>query len=133
MNEKWNNLPKFTKVLIIAPLAILGMALFVFIGSTIVMLLWNALLPSLLGLPLITFWQALGILLLCRILFGGLGMRGGRSSTSRRRAGDRFADRVADRVSERLENMTPEERERFRQRVRERGGSAPTTGETNPL
>ena len=38
-----------------------------------VRLLWNWLLPSLFGWRLITFWQALGILVLCRILFGGLG------------------------------------------------------------
>jgi hypothetical protein len=38
-----------------------------------VMLLWNWLLPSLAGLPPITFWQGLGLLALARILFGGIG------------------------------------------------------------
>ena len=103
MNEKWNRLSKSTKLFIIAPLAILGVVLFIFIGGTIVMLLWNALLPPLFSLPAISFWQALGILLLCRILFGRLGMRGNQSSKSRRRTSDRIADRVAERVSERLE------------------------------
>lgn len=99
MKEKWNSLSKPTKLLIIAPLAILGMAFFIFIGGAIVMLLWNTLLPTLFSLPAVSFWQALGILLLCRILFGGFGTRRGRqSSTSRRRAGDRIADRVADRL-----------------------------------
>lgn len=134
MNDKWSSLSKPTKLLIIAPLAILGMAFFIFIGGTIVMLLWNTLLPPLFSLPAITFWQALGILVLCRILFGGFGMRGrGQSSTARRRAGDRLADRVADRVSERLQNMTPEARERFRQRVRERSGGEQAASETNAL
>jgi uncharacterized membrane protein len=133
MNEKWNSLTKVTKVIIIAPIAILGMAIFIMIGGTIVMLLWNGLAPNLFGVPVITFWQALGLLVLCRILFGGFGMRGGQSSQSRKRASERIADRVAERVSERLESMTPEERERFRQRVRERWDAAPPSRETSEL
>jgi hypothetical protein len=35
-----------------------------------VMLLWNWLMPSIFGLPVITFWQALGLNLLSSILFG---------------------------------------------------------------
>jgi uncharacterized membrane protein len=119
MNEKRR---KLRRIIWIAPLIIVGIILFIFVGGTIVMVLWNWLLPSLFGLPAIGFWQAFGILLLCRILFGGFGMRGS-SSESRRRASDRMADRVAERVSQKLEDMTPEERERFRQRVRERWGS----------
>ena len=38
-----------------------------------VMLLWNALLPQIFGLPQISYLQAAGLLLLARILFGGLG------------------------------------------------------------
>jgi hypothetical protein len=131
MNERQK---KLIKVIWITPLVILGIALFIFIGGTIVMTLWNWLVPPLFSLPAINFWQALGILLLCRILFGGFGMRGGgQSSGSRRRLSDRIADRVAERVSERLENMTPEERERFRQRARERWGCEPSPRETSEL
>ena len=54
----------------LAPLAILGMLLFIALGGGIVMQLWNWLLPSLVGVRPITFWQALGLLALCRILFG---------------------------------------------------------------
>lgn len=39
--------------------------------TAIVMLLWNWLMPVLFGLTLITFWQALGLLVLSKILFGG--------------------------------------------------------------
>ncbi|MDR2010877.1 MAG: hypothetical protein LBQ22_10395 [Bacteroidales bacterium] len=39
--------------------------------SAVVMLLWNWLMPSIFGLITINFWQALGILVLARILFGG--------------------------------------------------------------
>lgn len=88
----------------IVPAAIVGMLLFIVLGGTIVRLLWNGLLPPLFGFPQITFWQALGILALCRILFGGLGLHGGSGSHYRRR----------------WEAMTPEERERIRERMRAR-------------
>jgi hypothetical protein len=38
----------------------------------VTMLLWNALLPGLFKIPVITFWQAAGLLLLSRLLLGGL-------------------------------------------------------------
>ncbi|HEV8579604.1 MAG TPA: hypothetical protein VGX68_11045 [Thermoanaerobaculia bacterium] len=103
-------------MLLIAPFAILGLVLFVFIGGEIVMRLWNWLTPELFGWRQITFWQALGLLVLCRILFGGPGMRGSGRSNWRRR------------MRKRYETMTPEERERFRQRIRERWGFDPPTG-----
>jgi hypothetical protein len=112
MSKRWK------KMVFIAPLAILAMVLFVFIGGEIVMSLWNWLLPPLLGLRMITFWQALGLLLLCRILFGGFGFHGGGRSGFRRR------------MQERCEHMTPEERERLRQRMGERFGFGTATGES---
>ena len=110
--------PRWKKLIIIAPLAILGMLLFIAIGGGIVQFLWNWLLPSLFDWREISFWQALGILALCRILFGGSGWRGSVRSNVRRR------------MEERCERMTPEERERFRQRMRERFGFGPSTGES---
>jgi len=47
------------RLIFIAPLALLGMVLFVTIGGEIVMHLWNWLLPPLFGWRQITFWQAL--------------------------------------------------------------------------
>ena len=104
MRRKW---------MFIAPAAIMGIVLVAFIGGELVRQLWNWLLPTLFGAPRITFWQALGLLALCRILFGGLG-RGGSRSRYRRR----------------MEQLTPEERERFRQRMRERFGFGPFTSES---
>ena len=49
---------------------IAGVAI-IFLFSWVVMLLWNGILPSVLGVNTITFWQALGILVLSKILFGG--------------------------------------------------------------
>ena len=112
MGRKWK------KMILIAPLAILAMLLFVFVGGEIVLHLWNWLLPPLFGWRQITFWQALGLLALCRILFGGLGLHGSGRSNFRRR------------MRERCEHMTPEERERFRQRISERFGFGPSTGES---
>jgi hypothetical protein len=109
MKRKW---------IFIVPAALVGMVLFAFIGGEIVKLLWNWLLPPLFGLPAVTFWQAFGVLALCRILFGGFRLHSGSSGPSRIR--HRMADRMADRVVERWERMTPEERDRFRQRLRER-------------
>ena len=117
----------------IAPLAIVGICLFIFIGGQIVLRLWNWLLPPLFGFPQIGFWQALGLLVLCRILFGGFGMSGSGNSHRRGRATDKIADRVAERVAERIDQMTPEERERIRERMRERWSTGPTGGETKPL
>lgn len=114
----------------IVPAALLGMVVFAFIGGEVVQLLWNWLLPPLFGWRQLTFWQALGILVLSRILFGGFGLRGGYQRHYRGRMADRMVDRMADRVAERWANMTPEERDRFRQRVRERCGFDPAASES---
>jgi hypothetical protein len=104
-----------------APAAILGMVIFVFIGGEIVLHLWNWLLPPLFGWRDLTFWQALGMLVLCRILFGGFGMSG----SGRSRSGGRISKRVAQRLDERWAQMSPEERERLRQGMRGRCGFDP--------
>ena len=68
--------------------------------SAIVMLLWNTLVPELFKLPPIGFWQAAGLMVLSRLLFGRRGVRFG---------GWR------QRLRERADNMTTEERERLRE------------------
>ncbi len=94
----------------IAPLAILAMVAFVLIGGEVVKLLWNWLLPALFGWRLITFWQAVALLALCRILFGRFGARGfGRPN-------------FRHRMRERWERMRPEDRERLRQNWQSRCG-----------
>lgn len=110
--------PRWKRAIVIAPLAILGILLFGFVGGEVVRLLWNWLAPTLFGWRQITFWQALGLLALCRILFGGSGFRGSGRSDYRRR------------MAERWERMTPEERERLRQSWRGRWGFCPTPSES---
>ena len=114
---------RIAKGIAIAIAATIAITIFIFLGGKVVQLLWNWLLPPLFGWREITFWQALGLLALCRILFGGKGFHGGRRRYLSFR--QRFGDRMADRVTERWDHMTPEERERFRQRIRERCGFEP--------
>lgn len=68
--------------------------------SVVVMLLWNALLPTIFGVPSIGFLQALGLLILCRLLFGGFGGRG-------------MFWRHGREMRERWMAMTPEQRDAF--------------------
>ena len=115
MENTWIKRNKW--IFFVAPLAL---AVFIWIGGEIVMHLWNWLLPMLFGWKQITFWQALGLLVLCRILFGSLGGHGSDRSKSWRPK------------SERWEKMTPEEREKFRQDMRSRWcGSGAPSGETS--
>jgi hypothetical protein len=81
-----------------------GLKFLVFAGLAVgalgfvVMSLWNALLPAITSLHAITFVQALGLLLLSRILFGGLRRHG----------------HWRQRLRDRWEHMTPEQREQLR-------------------
>jgi len=106
--------PRLKRMIWIAPAAILGLLLFAAIGGEIVRLLWNWLAPALFGWKQITFWQALGLLALCRILFGGPGAwRSHRSNAPWR---------IRQRMKERWGQMTPEEQERARRCFGERFG-----------
>jgi hypothetical protein len=116
MRQKW---------IFVLPAAILGLALFIFVGGEVVQLLWNWLLPPLFGWREVTFWQALGLLALCRILFGGFVRHGSGGSHLRHRLRERMAERMGERMGKRWERMTPEERERFRQGMRARCGFNP--------
>jgi hypothetical protein len=88
--------------------------------SFVIMSLWNWLVPPVFSGSAITYWQALGLLVLTRLLFGGLHPRGpfGRHPMHRR-----------------WMQMTPEERERFREHLHHRWGGPPCGGpppEENP-
>jgi hypothetical protein len=76
--------------------------LFVAALSLVVMLLWNALIPSLFGGPALGFWQAAGVLVLCRVLFGGFRPHGNHHGWRQRGWRARW------------HRMSPEERDRFR-------------------
>ena len=96
----------FGKAFMFFVLFIAGVSLFTFI----VMSLWNAILPVVLHVSTITFWQALGILVLSKILFGGF------------RGGWRGRHGRMHYMQQKLAAMTPEEREKFKAEWRNRCG-----------
>jgi hypothetical protein len=105
-NRRWRRGIKFAAIGTVA-CAVVGF---------VVMGLWNWLAPAVFGAHTITFWQALALLILTRILLGGWHGRPGPHMHWRRRMLDRW------------EQMTPEEREKFRQGWHEgcgRRGMAP--------
>src|SRR5579862_3096509 len=98
----------FRKKMIFIPFLVVGV---LFLVSYIVMLLWNALLPEILHTSTITFWQAMGLFVLAKILFGFGGKGGGH------RGGPWMRHKM-----ERFKNMSPEEQQRFREEMRARCG-----------
>lgn len=101
-----------SRCLKIGVLAVAGVAAV----TWVVMQLWNCLLPDLFaGVSPIGYWQALGVLVLSRILFGGL--RGGCPGHWRERRA-------------RWESMTPEEREQLKGRFGGRWGRCGTSDKT---
>ena len=57
-------------IFIIACIFICGIAFgLVCLEGWILMLLWNAIIPSLIGWGVLTFWQSVGLMLICNILF----------------------------------------------------------------
>jgi hypothetical protein len=92
---------------ILIPLAV---AAFLSLISFVVMQLWNHLLPDILHVGVITFWQAMGLFVLCKILFGfGKGGRPGWGGRNMRA-----------HMTERFKNMSPEEQERLKTKMEER-------------
>ena len=51
----------------------IGLLIAIATFSIVILLLWNWLMPTIFGVSVINFWQALGLLILTRILFGSLG------------------------------------------------------------
>ncbi|MCE3227243.1 MAG: hypothetical protein K0S32_1794 [Bacteroidetes bacterium] len=83
----------------------------VFGTGALIMFLWNAILPSLVHVSEINYWQSLGLLVLCRILFGGFrfGGRGGYYGPQGWR--------------EKYKNMSEEEKAALKAKWKERCGS----------
>lgn len=90
---------------------LLGAAFFLLIGWT-TMTLWNLLLPSICGFSYINFWQAMGLLLLCRILFGGFGSGGWRNSNWQRKK-----DNWKQKMQEKWSEMSEEEKSDWKNRL----------------
>jgi hypothetical protein len=89
---------KIQKILKILLIAIVATTVFGFVVKA----LWNWLMPSLFAWHAITFWQAIGLLVLCKLLFGGFRGGPGRGMHWRRNMGQRWAQ------------MSEEERDKFK-------------------
>jgi hypothetical protein len=98
------------KMVGIGAAALVAFAVALVVFGWVTLHLWNWLMPAIFGLRTITFVQALGLLLLSHILFGGFHGRG------------RGRRNWRGHMDERCAHMTPEERERFRAGMRGRGG-----------
>jgi hypothetical protein len=98
-------------------LAVVGVTVF----GYVVMGLWNWLVPELFHGPAVTFWQAMGLLVLSHILF-----RGG-SSWGHKHGW--HGGRWKHRMEEKLAVMTPEEREKFKEEWKRRCGYYPYESE----
>jgi hypothetical protein len=79
------------------PLILLGV-------TWIVMALWNCLLPDILGVKSITYWQAMGILILSKILFGGFHFGKGMRDFKEKKM-----------MRDKMMSLSPEEREKFKE------------------
>ena len=81
-----------------------------FVIGFVVRGLWNGLVPQIFGGPPISYWQALGLFVLSKILFGGFHRHGGGRG------------RWREHMQERWEQMSEEEREKFRAGMQGRRG-----------
>ena len=101
------NREKFRKWMPVFGVLFIGL---VFATGWVVMSLWNAILPVVLGIKLISYWQAMGILVLSRILFGRIGFGG-----MHRRPG--FGNRA---FRDRFLHATEEEKEQMKEELEKR-------------
>ena len=99
IKQRWHSTPRWARIIGMVFLGLVAAVFFGFFFGYFVMLLWNWLMPSLFaGMKEIGYWQALGILVLSKLLFGGIRGRGYHGRWHHHR----------------WANMTPEEREKFK-------------------
>ena len=113
---------RFKFLFILIPVA------FATIAGIVVMLLWNGLMPGLFGFGTLSFFQALGLLILARILFGTFGgKRFGPWGRRRHRfahANNRYGFGSAShpkeawrkKMQDRWESLSPEQKAKFTKR-----------------
>lgn len=98
-------------------------ALAITVFGSVVMWLWNCLMPDIFGLPEVTFWQAMGLLVLSKIFFsgfrGGHHHRGGhcRNGKCGHGAYGGRHEYWKNRMKAKMERMSPEKREAFREKL----------------
>lgn len=71
--EKSYSTSKWVRIVLITLLGVITAVFFAFVFGLFVKLLWNWLMPDLFNLKEISYWQAFGIVLLARLIFGSIG------------------------------------------------------------
>lgn len=104
---------------------LLAFPLFFFLMGYVVMLLWNYTLAEITPVQRINFWQAMALLLLCRILFGGFRFGGPKN-----RGG--IPPQQVQQWREKWTHMSDEERERFKSAWKKRCSPPPPSDDANP-
>ncbi len=104
MNDRMNNKWSIKKPIIVL-FFIAGIGILVYL----IMLLWNAILPDVIGVNKVNYWQMFGILILSKILFGGSKFGSSHKRKSRHK-----------KVKEKLMNMSEEEKEAFKSEMKSR-------------
>ena len=100
-----NSIFKFRFVGILMFLAMIA------VFSVAAMFLWNVLMPEIFGLSVLSYWQAAGLVILARILFGGLGPA--RFGPHGGRGGDDRLFAHGNALREKWLNMNDDERMEF--------------------
>ncbi|NDV94894.1 hypothetical protein D0T84_08185 [Dysgonomonas sp. 521] len=103
------------------PKKFLGVFIFLAVFAAciaIVMLLWNALIPSIIGWTTINYWQAAGLMVLSRLLLGGFGRFGkfGRHSHRKQDKDFRYWHALRDKMKD---MPLSERREYIRQHMKD--------------
>lgn len=94
---------------------------FALVFGIVVKLLWNWLMPAIFGLGEISYWQAFGLVILAKLLFGSLGHRHKDSSD---RFHKKFADWRGDFRAEKKEDEMMEGWKHYKQYWQEEGKAA---------
>lgn len=80
--------------------------------SGLVMLLWNELMPALLNVPPVNYWQAMGLFTLSRLLFGGIRLGGWHTYGKHTQAA---SPEAKGRFNERWKTLSEQERQQFKE------------------
>ena len=119
----WNKLPRGLKVVVWTGLGIIFFTTMVFVFGWVIQLLWNATIADMFGLPAISYWQAVGIFILAKILFGfGFGGSSTPSQKKRKKQKDAIDRNETESESASVGDLADEES--FQKFWREEGQQA---------
>jgi len=108
-------------IIVFGAIAITGLAI---LFGFVIMWLWNWLMPDIFGLTTLTYWQAVGLFILFKLLLGGCG-GGGRNKSSRKERKECKKDSKSDFSKwKHYDNFWKEEGDEFYKQYVERQAQA---------